>query len=138
MKKLLLIGIVLVGIIALSFAIVPTEQMELKQTTEYSLMELQEPVIYQASFLDFIKDLDWMQIITLLFAGGLVTIIAAVRKAIKEMTDVKTKFVLYYKDKKLTEEEKEDLIKELGEAILAVDSVWTVLSGLFKKAKKKV
>lgn len=141
MKKLLVIGMLLIGMIAISLAFLPTEQMDVKQITEVSLTELQEPIVCQANILssigDFFKDLDFSQILALLFAGGLMTIITAVRKASKEVKDVKDKFKLYWSDKKLTPEEKDDLIKELGEAILAVDSVWVILSGLFKKAKKK-
>lgn len=143
MKKNLSIGLVFNVLLVTIVAMLLIEQFEIYKTvvflelpTSSELIEFQ-PVIYEAGFFDFLKELNWKEIITLLFAGGLMTIIAAIRKAIKEMRDVKEKFILYWRDKKFTPEEKEDLIAELGEAILAIDSVCGVISGLFKSSKKK-
>ena len=87
---------------------------------------------------DFLSGLNfeyWKEILMLLIAGGFLGIITAVKKAIKEIKDVKEKYIKYKVDG-FTPEETKDLIEELGEAILAIDSVWRLLKNLFKKKSK--
>ena len=138
MKKFGLLFLTL-GVMLLSIAMLPVQGTELQNPQAIEQVIDQAPVIYQASVLDtiwgFLKELDLSSIISLLLAGGFVSIIASVKKAKKEIMDVVTTFKEVRADGKITEAESEQLIKELTEAIEASTKLWYMVAGVFKRKK---
>jgi len=84
---------------------------------------------------EFLTSIDLQNIFMILVAGGATGLYVAIKKAIKEIKDVKTKYIKYKKDG-FTAKEKDDLIDEMGEALKAIDGVWNIFKGLFKKKAK--
>lgn len=141
MKKSLLFIVLLTGLFAVTYALMPTEQAICSYEQVETTIEAAQPVIYQASVFDsiwsYLKDMDLGAIITLLMAGGLTSVIASVRKAKKEIQDVINTFHKIREDGKITEAESEQLIQELTEAIAASTKLWYLIAGVFKKKKTK-
>lgn len=106
---------------------------------ESQISQTNDCYIYEASIFDslknFFKNRDWSNIINALFAGALVTIIASVRKAKKEIKDVIDKYKEAIKDGVITQDEANKIIKELAEAIESITKVWYLITGIFKKKK---
>lgn len=130
--KLLLLTI---GVCFITLAFLPAESygIILSDGIEQAV-SINDTVIEKISFFDRLKELNWGNVILLLFTGGM---FGAIRNMVKEGKDVKVKYKKYKADGVLDQAEKDDLLKELGEFILAIDSVWMILKKVFNTAKRK-
>ena len=73
-------------------------------------------------------------VITLAFSGGL---ILAVKKFIKEIKELVEVVKSSQKDGKITDKEKDVIMKELLEVIEDGFKLWKLIGGIFKKKVKK-